>query len=77
MYQMNTGIIRPGFPSVGSWVTYGLGAETSDLPGFVVMSTGTGVSGGSANWSSGFLPTSYQGVPFRLFGKLILFNHIS
>ena len=44
---------------------YGLGAETEDLPAFVVMSTGSGISGGSANWSSGFLPTVYAGVRVR------------
>ncbi|MDQ3330843.1 MAG: DUF1501 domain-containing protein, partial [Planctomycetota bacterium] len=51
----NTGFSQPGRPSLGSWVTYGLGAETQDLPAFVVMSTGSGLSGGSALWSSGFL----------------------
>src|SRR5579863_5713750 len=58
----NTGFQQPGRPSMGSWVTYGLGAEASDLPAFVVMSTGAGISGGPANWSSGFLPTVYGGV---------------
>jgi uncharacterized protein (DUF1501 family) len=61
---LNTGFAQPGRPSFGSWVTYGLGCETSDLPAFVVMSTGSGISGGSANWSSGFLPTLYAGVRF-------------
>ena len=60
---LNTGFSQPGRPSMGSWVIYGLGAETSDLPAFVVMSTGSGISGGAANWSSGFLPTIYAGVP--------------
>jgi len=46
-------------------VTYGLGATTQNLPAFVVMSTGAGISGGTANWSSGFLPTLYSGVRFR------------
>src|SRR6185503_1944343 len=59
-------------PSMGSWVTYGLGCETKDLPAFVVMSTGSGISGGSANWSSGFLPTVYTGVRFRNQGDPIL-----
>jgi uncharacterized protein (DUF1501 family) len=68
----NTGFSQPGRPSIGSWVTYGLGAETSDLPAFVVMSTGSGVSGGAANWSSGFLPTVYSGVRFRNQGDPIL-----
>ena len=61
----NSGFAQPGRPCLGSWVLYGLGAETEDLPAFVVMSTGAGVSGGSALWSSGFLPTLYAGVPFR------------
>jgi uncharacterized protein (DUF1501 family) len=61
----NTGFSQPGRPSLGSWALYGLGSETQDLPAFVVMSTGGGVSGGSALWSSGFLPTTYTGVQFR------------
>jgi len=68
----NTGFQQPGRPSMGSWVTYGLGAETQDLPAFVVMSTGAGISGGVANWSSGFLPTVYAGVRFRNQGDAIL-----
>jgi hypothetical protein len=68
----NTGFSQPGRPSIGSWVTYGLGSETRELPAFVVMSTGSGVSGGTANWSSGFLPTSYTGVRFRNQGSPIL-----
>ncbi|MSU21284.1 MAG: DUF1501 domain-containing protein [Pedosphaera sp.] len=69
---LNTGFSQPGRPSLGSWVTYGLGAETSDLPAFVVMSTGAGISGGASNWSSGFLPTIYTGVRFRNQGDPIL-----
>jgi hypothetical protein len=69
---LNTGFSQPGRPSMGSWVTYGLGAETQDLPAFVVMSTGAGISGGAANWSSGFLPTVYSGVRFRNAGDPIL-----
>ncbi|MEZ5324156.1 MAG: DUF1501 domain-containing protein [Verrucomicrobiales bacterium] len=61
----NTGFSQPGRPSMGSWVLYGLGSETRDLPAFVVMSTGSGLSGGAALWSSGFLPTTYTGVRFR------------
>ena len=49
----------------GRMVLYGLGAETQDLPAFVVMSSGSGLSGGSALWSSGFLPAQHQGVVFR------------
>jgi uncharacterized protein (DUF1501 family) len=68
----NTGFQQPGRPSMGSWVTYGLGSESQDLPAFVVMSTGQGISGGAANWSSGFLPTVYAGVRFRNQGDPIL-----
>ena len=68
----NTGFSQPGRPSMGSWVVYGLGAEATDLPAFVVMSTGSGISGGAANWSSGFLPSVYSGVRFRNSGDPIL-----
>src|SRR5215203_6040383 len=68
----NTGFGQPGRPSMGSWVVYGLGCETKDLPAFVVMSTGAGISGGAANWSSGFLPTLYTGTRFRNQGDPIL-----
>lgn len=68
----NTGFSQPGRPGMGSWVVYGLGCETKDLPAFVVMSTGSGISGGAANWSSGFLPTYYAGVRFRNTGDPIL-----
>jgi len=70
---MNTGFTQFGRPSMGSWVTYGLGSEAQDLPGFVVLSSASGTSGGSANWGAGFLPTVYQGVPFRRSGDPILF----
>lgn len=68
----NTGFGQPGRPSMGSWITYGLGCESKNLPAFVVMSTGSGISGGSACWSSGFLPTVYTGVRFRNQGDPIL-----
>jgi hypothetical protein len=68
----NTGFSQPGRPSLGSWVLYGLGAETSELPAFVVMSTGSGISGGAANWASGFLPSLYTGVRLRNQGDAIL-----
>ena len=68
----NTGFAQPGRPSLGSWALYGLGSETSELPAFVVMSTGSGISGGAANWSSGFLPTLYTGVRLRNEGDPIL-----
>ncbi len=69
---LNTGFSQPGRPSLGSWVLYGLGSEATDLPAFVVMSTGSGISGGAANWSSGFLPTVYTGVRLRNQGDPIL-----
>ena len=62
-----------GRPTVGAWLTYGLGSESHDLPGFVVLSSGRGASGGSSNFSSGFLPSSYAGVPFRKSGDPILY----
>lgn len=69
---LNSGFSQPGRPSLGSWVLYGLGAETNNLPAFVVMSTGAGLSGGAALWSSGFLPSVYTGVQFRSQGDPIL-----
>lgn len=69
---LNTGFAQPGRPSLGSWVIYGLGSEAQDLPAYVVMSTGSGISGGSANWSSGFMPSLYSGVRFRNQGDPIL-----
>lgn len=71
---MNTGFARMGFPCVGSWVTYGLGSESSDLPGFVVMSDpkGRGLpKGHAANWSTGYLPGVYQGTHLRPTGEPI------
>jgi len=68
----NTGSGQPGRPSMGSWVTYGLGSEAEDLPGFVVLSSGSGTSAGGANWGCGFMPTEYQGVPFRAKGDAVL-----
>ena len=71
---LNTGATQIGRPSIGSWLTYGLGSESQELPGFVVMLSGGGLpSGGTACWSSGFLPTGYQGVQFRSQGDPILF----
>jgi hypothetical protein len=69
---LNTGSPLPGRPSMGSWVTYGLGCETKDLPGFVVLNSAGGTSAGAANYSSGFLPTIFSGVPFRAKGNPIL-----
>lgn len=68
----NTGNGIPGRPSMGSWVSYGLGCEAKDLPSFVVLQSGGGLSGGASLWSSGFLPGSHQGVPFRSSGDPIL-----
>jgi hypothetical protein len=71
---MNTGNQQFGRPSIGSWVTYGLGCETQDLPAFVVFSSGKkGPSGGNSNWGSGFLPTVYQGVQFRSGSEPVLY----
>jgi hypothetical protein len=69
---MNTGSVQFGRPSMGAWVTYGLGCETQDLPAFVVLTSAGGTSGGASNWGCGFLPTIYQGVPFRRTGDPIL-----
>lgn len=71
---MSTGASQFGRPSMGAWVTYGLGNESSELPSFVVFSTGTkGPSGGSSNWGCGFLPSVYQGVLFRSVGDPVLY----
>ena len=71
---MNTGTQQFGRPSMGAWVTYGLGSESSDLPAYVVFSSGSkGTSGGSSNWGSGFLPSLYQGVLFRSSGDPVLY----
>lgn len=70
---MNTGSGQFGRPSMGAWVTYGIGSESDDLPGFVVLQSGPrGPRGGSPLWGSGFLPTAHQGVPFRSTGDPIL-----
>jgi hypothetical protein len=70
---INTGSTRFGRPSIGAWATYGIGSESEDLPGFVVLQSGPrGPRGGAALWGSGFLPTAYQGVPFRSGGDPIL-----
>lgn len=72
LYQINTGIARPGFPAAGAWVTYGLGSENQDLPGFVVLGNNQGIKGGPLNWHAGFLPSTYQGTLFRPAGTPIL-----
>ncbi len=71
---LHTGTSRLGSPSIGSWVTYGLGSESEDLPGFVVLSSGGKTpSAGKSLWGSGFLPTVYQGVQCRTSGDPVLY----
>ncbi|MFK7910016.1 MAG: DUF1501 domain-containing protein [Akkermansiaceae bacterium] len=71
---MSTGSQQFGRPSLGSWVSYGLGSENQNLPSFVVMSSGTkGPSGGNANWGSGFLPSVHDGVTFNSTGEPVLY----
>ncbi len=66
VFQMNTGAILPGRPSVGAWTLYGLGSECENLPGFVVMTdTISDPPGGNRNWGTGFMPATYQGTRFR------------
>ena len=71
---MNCGAPVFGLPSMGSWVTYGLGSESRDLPGFIVLlsSSGLGLDGGSSLWSNGFLSSNYRGVTFRREGDPVL-----
>jgi uncharacterized protein (DUF1501 family) len=69
---VNTGGPLPGRPAMGSWLTYGIGSEADDLPGFVVLTSGGNLSGGAAMWDAGFLPGEHQGVPFRGVGDPIL-----
>jgi len=71
---LNTGFSQPGRPSMGSWVTYGLGSENQNLPGFVVLiSSGTQPSAGKSDWGSGFLPSVFQGVQCRSLGDPVLY----
>ena len=70
---MNTGSQQFGRPSLGAWTIYGLGSESESLPGYVVLSSAKGTSGGAGNWGCGFLPTSYAGVPFRSTGDPVLY----
>jgi hypothetical protein len=73
LLQMNTGMVRQGFPSLGSWVTYGLGSENRNLPGYVVLLDHRGGPiNGPPNWSSGFMPAGFQGTQFRASGEPIL-----
>jgi hypothetical protein len=71
---MNSGFVQAGRPSVGSWVTYGLGSECDNLPAFVVLLDHQGAPvNGALNWSNGFMPAAYQGVPFRSSGDPIAY----
>ncbi len=72
MYQMNCGNRFGGDPAIGSWVTYGLGSENQDLPGFLVFPEISYPQGGAANWSNGYLPAYFQGTPLRPKGSPIL-----
>jgi hypothetical protein len=69
---MNCGTQLFGRPSMGAWLNYGLGSESKNLPGYVVLTSGRGTSGGTSNWSSGFLPSTYAGVLFRNQGDPVL-----
>ena len=71
--MMNTGSEQFGRPSLGSWALYGLGSEAADLPGFVVLTSAKGTSGGASNYGCGFLPTMYGGTPFRSAGDPVLY----
>ena len=71
--MMNTGSQQFGRPSFGSWTLYGLGSESENLPGFVVLTSAKGTSGGASNYGNGFLPTLYGGIPFRSSGEPVLY----
>lgn len=74
LFQMNSGFVQAGRPSMGSWVTYGLGSESDNLPAFVVMMDHQGAPvNGALNWSNGFMPAAFQGVPFRNSGQPIAY----
>jgi hypothetical protein len=66
LFQINTGALQQGYPSLGAWITYALGTENQDLPGHIILSEGNSLPiGGAANWGSGFLPAAYQGTLLR------------
>ena len=69
---MQCGVARAGMPTAGAWVTYALGSESANLPGYVVLTAGRGTSGGATLYQSGFLPTPYSGVLFRNVGEPVL-----
>ena len=71
--MLNCGSPLVGRPSMGAWVVYGLGSESQNLPGFVVLRSGDGNSAGTGNWTNGFLPSTFQGVPFRSGGDPVLY----
>ncbi len=71
--MMNTGSQQFGRPSFGSWTLYGLGSESETLPGYVVLTSAKGTSGGASNYGCGFLPTVYGGIPFRSTGDPVLY----
>ena len=70
--QMQCGVSRFGMPTMGSWISYGLGSQSSNLPGYAVLNAGRGSSGGATLWQSGFLPSTYSGVLFRTTGEPVL-----
>src|SRR5262249_38002590 len=71
--MMNSGSQQFGRPSFGAWTLYGLGSDSANLPGFVVLTSAKGTSGGASNYGSGFLPTLYEGIPFRSAGDPVLY----
>jgi hypothetical protein len=71
--MMNSGSQQFGRPAFGSWTLYGLGSESAELPGFAVLTSARGTSGGASNYSCGFLPTMYGGTPFRSAGDPVLY----
>jgi hypothetical protein len=71
--MMNSGSQQFGRPSFGSWTLYGLGSDSANLPGFVVLTSAKGTSGGASNYGCGFLPTLYAGTPFRSAGDPVLY----
>ena len=78
IFQANTGFRQMGFPSMGSWLSYGLGSENSDLPAFVVLPDARGIpnsAGGAFNWTNGFLPAQHQGVAFNTKGGAPILDH--
>jgi len=73
LFQMNTGSVLTGHPSMGSWVTYGLGTENQNLPAYIVFQDWRGGPiGGAPNWGNGYMPAMYQGTPFRATGDPIV-----